>query len=140
MFNYIILADVADASDGYDKIDVSETAILGGRVTLTITLKTTCSVAYNWRYTFQNAPQMFHADNATIIEKVNYTEIVNTTYRYTLTLMNAKSDYKTNISFYCDSEVPVDTVTLDLKGKQKHHNVYMCITHIHLLKGICPIF
>ena len=125
LFIYIILADVADASDGYDKIDVSEPAILGGQVTLTITLKKTCSVAYNWQYTFQNANQVFSADNATIIEKVNYTERVNTTYRYTLTLMNAKSDYKTNISFYCDGEVPVDTVTLDLIGKQKHHNVCM---------------
>ena len=104
---------------------MSEPAILGGRVTLTITLKKTCSVAYNWQYTFRNEPQMFHADNATLIEKVNYTERVNTTYR--LTLMNAKSDYKTNISFYCDSEeVPMDTVTLDLIGKQKHHNVCMC--------------
>jgi len=126
LFNYIILADVADASDGYDKIDVSETAILGGRVTLTITLKTTCSVAQNWRYTLQNAtPQVFFADNATIIGKVNYTERINTTY--TLTLMNATSVYHTsNISFFCDGEVPVDTVTLDLIGKQKHHNVCIC--------------
>jgi len=124
LFNYIILADVADASDGYDKIDVSEPAFLGGRVTLTITLRKTCLVAHYWQYAFQNANQVFSADNATIIEKVNYTERVNTTY--TLTLMNATSDYKTNISFYCASEVPIDTVTLDLKGKQKHHNVYMC--------------
>jgi len=125
LFYYIILADVADASDEYAKIDVSEPAILGGRVSLTIMLKKTCSVAHYWQYTFQNANQVFSADNATIIEKVNNTGRVNTTYQYTLTLMNATSNYKT-ISFYCDSEVPIDTVTLDLIGKQKYHNVCMC--------------
>jgi len=125
LFNYIILADVADASEGYDKIDVSKPAILGGRVTLTITLRKTCSMKHIWGYTFKNASQMFFADNATIIEKVNNTGRVNTTY--TLTLMKATSVYhKTNISFYCDSRVPVDTVTLDLIGKQTHHKVCIC--------------
>ena len=70
---------------------------------------------------------MFYSeDNAIIIE--NSTRKVKTTY--TLTLMNATSTYhNTNISFYCHSESqdPVDTVTLDLISKQKHHNVFACV-------------
>jgi len=121
------IVNVAGASDVYGKIDVSNPAILGGQVTFAITLNRTCSNytgKYNWQYTLQNIKQVFYPeDNVIIIE--NTTGKVNTTY--TLTLMNATSTYhKTNISFYCDSGVLVDTVTLDLIGKQNHHNVCMC--------------
>jgi len=109
-----MFSDVADASDEYDKIDVSEPAILGGRVTFKITLKRTCP-QNNWLYTFQSFNRVFYEDNTIIIGKVNNTG--KDTSTYTLTLMNATSDYhKLKISFYCDSE-PVDTVTLDLIGK-----------------------
>jgi len=97
--------------------------MLGGQVTFTITLNRTCSQT-DWHYKCGNANQLFYPeDNAIIIE--NTTGNVNTTY--TLTLMKATSTYhKTNISFHCGSEDPVDTVRLDLIGKQKHHNVCMC--------------
>jgi len=107
------ILDAADASDVYDTIDVSDPAILGGRVTFTIMLKRTCSQS-KWQYRLGNANQVFIEDTTIII--VNKTGKVNNTY--TLTLMNATSTYhKTNISFYCDSQVPVDTVTLNLIGK-----------------------
>ena len=109
----IIFLDAADASDVYDTIDVSDPASLGGRVTFTIMLKRTCSQS-KWQYRLGNANQVFIEDTTIII--VNKTGKVNNTY--TLTLMNATSTYhKTNISFYCDSQVPVDTVTLNLIGK-----------------------
>jgi len=78
---------------------------------------------------FQNAKQMFYVDNTTVIEKVYTTGEVNTTY--SLTLVNAAPTLsKTYILFYCASEDPVDTVMLDLIGKQKHHNVCMCRKNI----------
>ena len=108
IYVYHIL-DVADARDTYDKIRVSEPAILRGRVTFTITLKRTC-LPNNWKYTFNNTEHLFYEDDSISIGEVNNT--------YTLTLVNAAPTYKkTNILFYCNSQVPVDTVTLDLIGK-----------------------
>ena len=100
---------VADASDAYGKIDVSVPAIFGGRVTFTITLQRTCPF-YNWKYSFQNAWQMFYDDDeSTVLDKVNTT--------YMLTLKNATSTYhQSNISFLCDVYT-VDTVTLELISK-----------------------
>ena len=109
---------VAGESDVYGRIDVSKPAILGGRVTFTLTLNRTCSQQY-WQYPYRNTNQVFHYEENTI----DIGEFNNT---FTLTLINAMSTYhKTNISFYCDSDVPLDTVRLDLIGKQKHHKVCM---------------
>ena len=114
VYKYVYhILDAADASDVYDTIDVSDPAMLGGRVTFTIMLKKTCSQS-KWQYRLGNANQMFIED--TTITIVNKPGKVDNTYK--LTLMNATSTYhKTNISFYCDSQVPVDTVTLNLIGK-----------------------
>jgi len=103
---------------------VSKPAILEGQVNFTITVNRLCS-HYNWLYMLQNAKDVFYVDNTTIIQKVNKTGEVNTTY--SLILMKATSNYnKLNISFGCDNKDSVDTVTLDLIGKQKHYNVCMC--------------
>jgi len=111
-----MFSDVADASEAYEKVDVSAPAILGGQVTFTITMQKNCSHPFSWQFTFRNATEVFYDDGNTIIIRKDK----NT---YTLTLMNATSNYhKSNITFICD-QIPIDTVTLDLIGKSIFQNV-----------------
>jgi len=107
---YIMVSGVANANKADGKIDVSAPAIAGGQVTFTITMQRNCSGKDNWHYTVQNARQLFHDDNNTVI-------IRKDTNTYTLTVKNATSTYhKSNISFVCD-KFTLDTVTLDFSGK-----------------------
>jgi len=122
---YIVVSAVANAKEAYGKIDVSAPAIVGGQVTFRITMMMNCSHTDNWHYTIGNiSKQLFHVDNSTtIIRKDKNT--------YTLTLKNATSTYhKSNISFVC-GQIPIDTVTLDLRGKLKLYNVCM---HVYSTK------
>ena len=107
---YFMVSGVANANKTYGKIDVSAPANVGGQVTFTITMQRNCSQNDSWHYTINETKQLFHYDDSTtLIRKDKNT--------YTLTLKNATLTYhKSNISFGCDN-IPVDTVTLEFRGK-----------------------